>query len=273
MNILFIGDIFGRPGRNTVKKLLPEYRKKYNIDFVVANAENMHHGKGVSEDQVKELLKEGVDFFTSGNHIWKEKNIIPRLDDPKLPLIRPANYPEGAPGRGYQVVDVAGKWKVLVINLMGRVFMQMNLDCPFRTADKILKKYENEELDAIFVDFHAETTSEKAALGHYLDGRVTAVIGTHTHVPTFDARILPGGTAFQSDVGFTGPIDSVIGLEKHSIIKNFLTQVPIKHEVADGDTVFNAIKIETYDTPKSEKNNKNIQARSVQQIQYNLEKF
>lgn len=263
MNILFIGDIFGRPGRETVKKLLPEYRKKHSIHLVIANAENMHHGKGVSENQLQELQKVGVDFFTSGNHIWKEREIIPRLDDKKLPLIRPANYPPGVPGRGYAVVQGGLMQKILVINLMGRVFMSANLDCPFRTADRILKEYEHEQLNAIFIDFHAETTSEKAAMGHYLDGRVTAVIGTHTHVPTFDARVLPGGTAFQSDVGFTGPIDSIIGLEKTSIIKQFLTQVPVKHEVADGDTVFNALKIEVDD--------KTRKAVRVEQIQRYLE--
>lgn len=265
MNILFIGDIFGRPGRETIKKLLPEYRKKLNIHLVIANAENMHHGKGVSEDQMKELQKVGVDFFTSGNHIWKERAIIPRLDDKKLPLIRPANYPAGAPGRGYAIVQAGLMQKVLVINLMGRVFMPAHLDCPFRAADRILKEHEHEQLAAIFVDFHSETTSEKAALGHYLDGRITALIGTHTHVPTFDARVLPGGTAFQTDVGFTGPIDSVIGLEKKSIIQNFITQVPVKHEVADGDTVFNAIKIEVDDNTKK--------AISVEQIQRYLEVF
>lgn len=264
MNILFIGDIFGRPGRETVKKLLPHYRKKMDIGIVIANAENMSHGKGVTEGQIKDMRSAGVDFFTSGNHVWKEKEIIPRLDDPELPLIRPANYPEGAPGKGYQVIqDTQGK-KILVINLMGRVFMPMHLDCPFRAADKILKEFENEKgLAAIFVDFHAETTSEKMALGHYLDGRVSAVIGTHTHVPTFDARVLAGGTAFQSDVGFTGPIDSVIGLEKTGIIRNFLTQVPHKHEVAGGDTVFNAIKIEI-----DEKTGKAV---SVEQVQEYLE--
>ncbi len=259
MNILFIGDVFGRPGRDTIIKVLPEYKKKHKIDLVIANAENMHHGKGVSENQMKDLQAVGVNFFTSGNHIWKEKAIIERLDDPKLPLIRPANYPEGAPGRGCQIIEINPDTLVLVINLMGRVFMPSNLDCPFKAADRILKEYENENLSAIFVDLHAETTSEKAALAHYLDGRVSAVIGTHTHVPTFDARVLPGGTAFQSDVGFTGPVDSVIGLEKEGIIKNFLTQVPVKHEVAGGETVFNAIKIEI--DPKTRK------ALSVLQIQ------
>lgn len=264
MNILFIGDIFGRPGRETVQKLLKDYRKKLSIDLVVANAENMHHGKGVSEPQLKDMQAAGIDFFTSGNHIWKEREIISRLDDPKLPLIRPANYPKGAPGKGYQVVEDGKGRRVLVINLMGRVFMPMQLDCPFRRADEILEEFkDDDDLSAIFVDFHAETTSEKMALAHYLDGRITALVGTHTHVPTFDARVLAGGTAFQTDVGFTGPIDSVIGLEKHGVIQNFLTQVPHKHEVAGGDTVFNALKIEVDD--------KNGKAIAVEQIQKYLE--
>lgn len=264
MNILFIGDIFGRPGRETVKKLLPEYRKKLDIHLCIANAENMHHGKGVTEPLMKDMMAAGVDFFTSGNHVWKEKEIIPKMDDPKLPLIRPANYPEEAPGRGYQVIEDSKGRKVLVINLMGRVFMPTQIDCPFHAADRVLKEFENDkDLSAIFVDFHAETTSEKMALAHYLDGRISALIGTHTHVPTFDARVLGGGTAFQSDVGFTGPIDSVIGLEKTGVIKNFLTQVPHKHEVAQGDTVFNAIKIEIDEKTKK--------AVAVEQIQKYLE--
>lgn len=243
MNILFIGDIFGKPGRETVKKLLPDYKKNLDINVVIANAENIHHGKGVSEKHIIEMRQAGVDFFTSGNHIWKEKAIIPRLSDKNFPLIRPANYPPGAPGYGYRIIEDSLKNKILVINLMGRVFMPADLDCPFRVADRILKEHEGIELAAIFVDFHAEATSEKMALGHYLNGRVSAIIGTHTHVPTFDARVLADGTAFQSDVGFTGPIDSVIGAKKEPIIQNFLTQVPTKHEVADGKTVFNAIKI------------------------------
>lgn len=264
MNILFIGDIFGRPGRKTVAKLLQDYRKKLKINVVIANAENMHHGKGVTEPLLKEMRTAGIDFFTSGNHIWKEREIIPKLDDPKLPLIRPANYPQGAPGKGYQIIEDDGGKKILVINLMGRVFMPMHLDCPFQTADRVLQEFKDDKsLSAIFVDFHAETTSEKMALAHYLDGRITALIGTHTHVPTFDARILGGGTAYQTDVGFTGPVDSVIGLEKEGIIQNFLTQVPHKHEVAGGDTVFNAIKIEV--DPKTRK------AVSVEQIQKYLE--
>lgn len=267
MNILFLGDIFGRPGRATVKKLLQQYRQEHDIQLVIANAENMHHGKGVSEENLAEMREAGVDFFTSGNHVWKERKIVPKLNDKKLRLIRPANYPPGLPGHGWQIVEVSGssgkqgqathsrgeqsqgmqsteaKHRVLVINLLGRVFMPNDLDCPFRAADNILFENSHEKLDAILVDFHAETTSEKMAMAHYLDGRVSAVIGTHTHVPTADARIFPKGTAFQTDAGFIGPIDSVIGAEKESIIQHFLTQLPVKHDVAKGPTVFNAVRI------------------------------
>jgi 2',3'-cyclic-nucleotide 2'-phosphodiesterase len=247
MNILFIGDIFGRPGRNTVKKVLKQYREEHAIDLAIANAENMHHGKGVTEGNLEEMREAGVDFFTSGNHVWKERKIVPKLGDRKLRLIRPANYPPGLPGHGWQIVEGAHKQRVLVINLLGRVFMPNDLDCPFRTADNILADNAQEKLSAIIVDFHAETTSEKMAMAHYLDGRVSAVIGTHTHVPTADARVFPKGTAFQTDAGFVGPIDSVIGAEKESIIQHFLTQLPVTHEVASGPTVFNAVKIEIDD--------------------------
>ncbi len=245
MNILFIGDIFAKPGRETVKKLLKGYRQEQNIDLVIANAENMKHGKGVTEDNINEMKAAGVDFFTSGNHIWKDKEVIPLLDNRNIPLIRPANYPAGTPGSGYRIVETPSMKRVLVINLLGRLFMPVDLDCPFRTVDNILSDTSHEQIDAIFVDFHAETTSEKYALGHYLDGRVTAVIGTHTHVPTADAQILPKGTAFQCDVGFTGPADSVIGVKKEIIIENFLTQMPVRHEIAEGPTVFNAVKVES----------------------------
>ncbi len=263
MNILFIGDIYGKPGRNTITKFLGEYRRKLALHLVIANAENMHHGKGISEENIKEMQKAGVDFFTSGNHIYKEKAIIPFLENPKLPLIRPANYPPSATGRGYQIVSGGLMQKVLVVNLMGRIFMPGQFDCPFRTIDTILKETSHENLQAIIVDIHAEATSEKAALAHYLDGRVSAVIGTHTHVPTADERILPNGTAFQSDVGFTGPIDSIIGAEKKGIIEHFLTQMPVKHEVASGPTVFNALFIEIDDTTRK--------AVKVQRIQRSVD--
>jgi metallophosphoesterase (TIGR00282 family) len=250
MNILFIGDIFGRPGRNTIKTVVKKYREQHGIHLVIANAENIHQGKGVREQDLEEMQLAGVDFFTSGNHIWKERSIIPFLDSKKMPMVRPANYPPGVPGRGWQIVEGGLKQRVLVINLLGRVFMQPDTDCPFRVVDQILKENAHEQLAAIFVDFHAEATSEKSALGHFLDGRVSAVIGTHTHVPTADARILEKGTAFQSDVGFVGPLDSVIGSEKKAIIDHFLTQLPMKLDVAGGPCVFNAVKIEIDDKTK-----------------------
>jgi len=247
MNILFIGDIFGRPGRNAVKKLLRKYREEHGIHLVIANGENMHHGKGVSEENISDMRQAGVDFFTSGNHVWKDRSFVPLMDKKTMPLIRPANYPGGVPGRGWQIIEGSLKQRVLVINLMGRVFMPQDLDCPFRTADRILKETAGEYLNAIIVDFHAEATSEKMALAHYLDGRVSAVLGTHTHVATADERILSEGTAYQTDVGFTGPIDSVIGAEKTAIISHFLTQLPMKIEVAEGPVVFNATKVEIDD--------------------------
>lgn len=244
MKILFIGDIYGRPGRNAVTKILPSLKEEHGIDLVIANAENMRHGKGVNKSNITEMQEAGVDFFTSGNHIFKDPSIIEHLDDPKFPLLRPANYPKEVPGDGYRTIETHDGKKVLVINLMGRVFMPGDLDCPFREVDGILKAHEGHDLDAIFVDFHAEATSEKVAFGHYLDGRVSAVVGTHSHVPTADQRILNGGTAYQSDVGMTGPLDSVIGAEKELVIDHFLTQMPLKIEPASGPSVFNALKIE-----------------------------
>lgn len=243
MNILFIGDIYGRPGRSAVKELLPGIRREHAIDLVIANAENMRHGKGVVKANITEMQEAGVDFFTSGNHIFKDSTIIPFLEDPTFPLLRPANYPKSVPGHGYRVVEAANGAKVLVINVMGRVFMTGHLDCPFRETDGILKAHEGHDIDAVFIDIHAETTSEKAAFGHYVDGRVSAVIGTHSHIPTADARVLAGGTAFQTDVGMVGPLDSVIGAEKEAVIDHFITQMPLKIEVATGPRIFNAVKI------------------------------
>lgn len=244
MNILFIGDIYGRPGRNAVSALLPKLREEHSIDFVIANAENMRHGKGVTKANIEEMRAAGVDFFTSGNHVFKDSSILECLDDPAFPLIRPSNYPKGTRGQGYRLVSAINGKKVLVINLMGRVFMTADLDCPFREADAILRAFEGHDFDAVFVDFHAEATSEIAALGHYLDGRVSAFIGTHSHVPTADARILNGGTAFLTDVGMVGPLDSVIGADKQLVIDHFITQMPLKIEVAAGPCVFNSVKIE-----------------------------
>ncbi len=250
VEILALGDIFGRPGRNAVKTHLPALKKIHNPDLTLANAENLSGGKGFLAQHIDEMRAAGIDFFTSGNHVWRQRESIPKLDNPGFPMIRPANYHESCPGRGYDIVKTRTNKKVLVINLMGQVFMPNQLDSPFHCVDAILAAVNatanggSGKINAIVIDFHAEVTSEKWALGNYLDSRVSLVYGTHTHVPTADCRILPKGTAFITDVGMTGPYDSIIGLEKDAIINNFLTQMPPKHDVASGDPRFNAILVE-----------------------------
>ena len=237
MRILMIGDVIGKPGRRAVKSLIPSLRKEHGIDLVIANGENTAGGFGLTLETAYELLDNGVDILTSGNHIWDQKEIIPHLQE-GLPLVRPANYPD-APGRGALVRD-----NVLVINLMGRVFMSP-LDCPFRTADRLLKEAATSQAPpVVIVDFHAEATSEKQAMGWYLDGRVSAVLGTHTHVGTVDGRILPKGTAYISDVGMTGPQDSVIGSETSVVLERFLTGLPKRLTVADGPVLMNSVLID-----------------------------
>ncbi len=257
--ILFLGDIVGKIGRQGVSKILPKLKKKYSLNLIAANVENLAHGQGATLKTLLEIQKAGVDFFTSGNHIWKKKEIIEIFQRDNLPLIRPANYPSQVPGKGYQIIKIKGK-KIAILNLMGRVFMKESLDCPFRCSDEILKilklkngskkekKYlqkKSEKIDAILVDFHAEASSEKVALGWYLDGRVSAVIGTHTHLPTADEKILPLGTAYVSDAGMIGAKESVIGIEKDIIIKKFLNQMPFTHEIPrKGICAFNSVLIE-----------------------------
>lgn len=237
MRILMIGDVIGKPGRRAVKQLLPSLRSEHGIDLVIANGENTAGGFGLTLDTANELLDSGVDLLTSGNHIWDQKEIIPYLDE-GLPLVRPANYPD-APGRGSLLHN-----NVLVINLMGRVFMPA-LDCPFRTADWILEgAAASERPPVVIVDFHAEATSEKQAMGWYLDGRVSAVLGTHTHVGTVDARVLPKGTAYISDVGMTGPQDSVIGSETGVVLERFLTGMPQRLSVAIGPVLMNSVLVD-----------------------------
>jgi metallophosphoesterase (TIGR00282 family) len=232
-----IGDIIGRPGRRAVRSLVPELRDEYDIDLVIANAENTAGGFGLTLDTAEELLNSGVDVLTSGNHIWDQKEIIPHMDE-GLPLLRPANYPD-SPGRGYLVQD-----GVMVVNLMGRVFMAP-LECPFRTADDLLRETEAPDRPkVIIVDFHAEATSEKQGLGWYLDGRVSAVLGTHTHVGTVDARILPRGTAYLTDVGMTGPVNSVIGSDTGPVLERFLTGMPQRLTVASGPVTMNSVLID-----------------------------
>lgn len=232
MRILFFGDIIGRPGREGLAKIIPVLRKKHSPDVIGANVENLKHGRGISKETIDEITEAGVDFFTSGNHVWEGEEAKELLEKKNLPLVRPANYPPGAPGKGFCFVR-AGTKKLLIINLMGRVFMKDQIDCPFRKTDEILGGLEDGDADAIFVDFHAETTSEKRVLGFYLDGRVSAIAGTHTHVPTADEQILPKGTGYITDAGMCGPYNSSIGVDKDIMIKDLITQVPQKKEIAE----------------------------------------
>ncbi len=237
MRVLAVGDIFGRPGREAVRALLPGLRRDLALDFVVANGENAAGGRGITSAIVEELLEAGVDVITSGNHIWDQQEIVPHLGG-GLPLLRPLNYPPSTPGRGYLVAD-----GIMVVNLIGRVFLG-TFDCPFRAADEVLRSVEDRP-PVVIVDFHAEATSEKAALGWYLDGRVSAVVGTHTHVPTADARLLPKGSAFVSDLGMVGPLHSVIGVRPEDAMTRFLDQTPQRANVARGGPVrFNGVMID-----------------------------
>ncbi len=243
MKILFVGDIFGQPGRRIVKETLPKLIEEYSPDLVLANGENAAAGFGITPPLVEELLDLGIAVLTSGNHIWDKKEILPYLaEHSDSRLLRPANYPDGAPGRGLYVGKTAAGIEYAVLNLQGRVFMP-SIDCPFRTADALLGRIAA-RVKIRIVDIHAEATSEKQALGWYLDGRVTAVVGTHTHVPTADETVLAGGTAYITDLGMTGPYDSVIGIDKQAIIQKFLNQMPGRFEVAKGDVRLSAVLIE-----------------------------
>ncbi len=241
LNILFIGDIVGRPGRNAVKELVKEYRNKYKLDLVIANGENAAGGNGITKAIADELYDNYIDIITMGNHTWDKKEIFEFIDHEQY-LIRPANYPPETPGRGYGIVKVKGGIKVAVINLSGRVFLPP-LDCPFRKAIELLDEIKMETKISI-IDFHAEATSEKVAFGWYMDGLVSAVIGTHTHIQTADERILPQGTAYITDAGMTGPRDSVLGVEREMVIKKFISQMPVRFETAKGDSQLNGILLE-----------------------------
>jgi len=234
VKILYIGDIFGRPGRNIVKERLPELMAEYSPDLVLANGENAAAGFGITPKLVDELLALGIAVLTTGNHIWDKKDIFPYLaEHADGPLLRPANYPPQVPGRGLYLGKTRAGLEYAVINLQGRVFMATT-DCPFRAADTLLESVP-ESVKIRFVDMHAEATSEKLAMGWYLNGRVTAMVGTHTHVPTADEMVLPGGTAYITDLGMTGPYESVIGVDKDIVIRKFLSQIPERFEVASGD--------------------------------------
>ncbi|MEA1937044.1 MAG: TIGR00282 family metallophosphoesterase [Patescibacteria group bacterium] len=244
MNILFFGDLVGKPARMALKKALPIYKEKYKIDLVIANSDNLAHGKGVTGKTVEEIIKYGVDVVTCGDHIWDNlKQAKEVLASGKYNFICPANLPAVDYQKGYRIIEVCAK-NVLIINLAGRVFFQKYPDCPFRTVDKIIAENKN-KFEIAIVDFHCEATSEKKALGFYLSSRVSAVLGTHTHTQTADEKILDGGTAYISDVGMVGPSDSVLGCRKDIVIEQMLTQVPFKYKLSDDDNVLvNAVVLE-----------------------------
>lgn len=240
LNVLLIGDIVGKLGRRTVAAVLPNLRRERDIDVVIANGENTAGGRGLTPNTARELMASGIDIITSGNHIWENREVFEILDDPAVPLVRPLNYPEGTPGRGIYKRDGLG-----VINAMGRTFMGVSLEDPFRALDAALEQVR--DCRVTILDFHAEATSEKIAMGFYLDGRVSAVVGTHTHVPTSDTRILPGGTGYVTDLGMCGAVNSVIGMETERVIERFLTQMPNRFDPVDsGPATFNSVLI-TFD--------------------------
>lgn len=251
MKILFFGDIVGKISRQAIKEILPRLKEELQPDLVVANAENSAHGSGVTKKILEELNQSGIDFFTSGNHIFKKPEASELLVVKNPIIIRPANYPDNMPGTGYKIIEV-GSRRILIINLMGRVFIPEEFSCPFKKIDEILKKVDLQNLAGIIVDFHAEATSEKVAFGWHVDGRVSAVLGTHTHVPTADAKILPHGTAYVSDVGMVGAVDSVIGDTKETVLESFLTDKPHRVEIPEeGEVEINSVLLEI--DPKTKK--------------------
>lgn len=243
MRLLFIGDIVGRPGRETLQAWLPRLKQEIQPNMIIVNGENASGGKGLNQKSVRFLFEQGVSGITMGNHTWDNKEFFEIIQN-ETKIVRPANYPEGTPGQGYTYIRY-NDIEVGIINLMGRTFLPP-LDCPFRTADRILEEM-RKRTKIILVDFHAEATSEKIAMGWYLDGRVTAIVGSHTHVQTADERILPNGTAYITDVGMTGPSDGVLGTDREAVIKKFLTQLPVRFEVAKGESrQLNAVVIDIH---------------------------
>lgn len=259
MNIMMIGDICGQPGRRTAAHFIPLLKEKYNLDLIIANGENSAGGVGITANVLKELFSMGIDSITTGNHVWDKKEVFDFIDL-ESNLIRPANYPPGTPGRGYHILSVQGR-NVAIINLLGRVFMPP-IDCPFRTASEILCEI-RDTCEVIIIDFHAEATSEKLSLGWYLDGQVSCIAGTHTHIQTADERVLPQGTAYISDIGMVGTLNSVLGVDKEPVIKKFLTGLPTRFTVATGnESIFCAIIIKV--DPSSNK------VSEITRIQENL---
>ena len=241
MKVLFIGDIVGEPGRKALTAGIPKIIERLKVDFIIANAENAAGGFGITKAVGEELFSLGINVLTSGNHIWDKKEAVSYISGERK-LLRPANYPESVPGNGSIVLDTDIEGKIAVLNISGRVFMS-HMDCPFRTSKREIQRLK-EQTNIIIVDFHAEATSEKSAFGWFLDGEVSAVIGTHTHVQTADETILPGGTAFITDVGMTGPTDSIIGIKKGLIIERFITSMPLRFETAKGPSVLSAVVVD-----------------------------
>lgn len=240
MKILFIGDVVGKAGRTAVKAILPELAARYEIDFIIANGENLAGGFGITEKVASEIFNAGIHVITTGNHVWDKKEAL-TYTAKESRVLRPLNYPPGVPGSG-SVIQIVNGRKIAVMNVSGRVFMS-NMDCPFRTSENEIKRL-REATDIIIVDFHGEATSEKLAYGYFVDGKVSAVVGTHTHVQTSDEKILKAGTAYITDVGMTGPADSIIGVEKEQVIERFLLQIPQRFEIARGPAIFEAVIID-----------------------------
>jgi metallophosphoesterase (TIGR00282 family) len=251
MKILFFGDVVGKIGRRALKKIIPEYKKKYKPDLIMANVENAAHGIGITKKILQELTEAGIDFFTSGNHIFKKSGVEDLLVTKDSVIIRPANYLTKVPGQDYKIVEI-GSRSILIVNLMGQVFIKEEFDSPFKKIDEILEEVDQKNLAGIVVDFHAEATSEKVAFGWHVNGKVSAVLGTHTHVPTADAKILPQGTAYITDVGMVGAVDSVIGDKKEPILASFLTEVSHRIEIPEeGEVEVDAVLLEI--DPKTKK--------------------
>lgn len=244
MKFLAVGDIIGNAGVRELKKQLKDLKVRENIDFCIVNGENSAEGMGITEKNFKEILEAGADVVTMGNHTWGKKEIFKFIDDPRI--VRPANYPEGVVGKGYTILKSNNK-KIAVINLLGRVDINILTENPFVIANKIIEKIKN-EVDYIIVDFHAEATAEKIAMGYHLDGKVTAVFGTHTHVQTADEKVLPKGTGYITDIGMTGPKNSVIGMDVKVSLKRFETALPEKYKIADGECIFNAVIFDVDDS-------------------------
>lgn len=244
MRMMFLGDVVGKPGRRAIARVLPRVREAEALDFVIANGENAAGGVGIDPGSARELFAAGVDVLTTGNHVWAKREIVEYINDSDV-LLRPANFAPDTPGWGYTVKIGRHSQPVGVINLIGRVFMGL-YDCPFRAADLVLENM-RERARVIIVDMHAEATSEKVAMGWHLDGRVSAVVGSHTHVQTADERILPGGTAYLTDAGMCGPRDSVIGVKREQVLRRFLTQMPGRFEVAEGAVIVQGALVDVDD--------------------------